>query len=219
MTVATAAHWPLVHERLHDRGCDTAMLGDAGLLIAADADETLAAICEDGAPSRSRFTEVIGGLIEQAATRSATGRVRVFGEMVDLLCRRGHAAAADALEELWNRLGGRSFTLLCGYKIDVFDRAAQVSLLPQVYRSHSQVLPVADAERLDAAVSAALTEVLGERDAHKVFGQISLREHEERVPRAQLALLWISAHMPRTAERVLAAARTRYVDSTPAAAA
>ena len=55
----------------------------------------------------------------------------------------------------------RSFSLLCGYRIDVFDRDAQLSVLPEICRSHSHVLPAGDPERLERAVDAALAETLG----------------------------------------------------------
>ena len=74
-------------------------------------------------PSAEQFEAVVGGLMDQVGARFPNRRIRAFGEMVDLLCERGNPSAAAALEELWNRLARRrSFSLLCGYRIDVFDR-------------------------------------------------------------------------------------------------
>lgn len=132
--------------------------------------------------------------------------------MVDLLCRRGETAAADELEDFWHELGSRrNFSLLCGYKIDLFDRASQVTLLPQVYRSHSHVLPSLDSEWVEEAVAAALAAVLGEANAQRVYARVARHRSHQQVPTAQLALMWVSAHMPRAADRVLAAARAQYV--------
>lgn len=182
------------------------------MLIAAGAEPTLEAIQEDGEPSLRRFTAVVGGLLDRAAAGAPGRRVRVFGEMVDLLCRDGRAVAADALEVLWNGIGARrNLVLLCGYKIDVFDRTAQTTLLPQVCRSHSQMLPLLDPARMDRAVDAALNETLGAADAQKVYAQVARQDRDVRVPASQLALMWVSAHMPRAAERILAAARTHYL--------
>jgi hypothetical protein len=143
--------------------------------------------------------------------------VRVFGEMVDLLCRRGDGLAADELEALWNELGTRRhFTLLCGYRLDLFDRDVQVRLLPQVYRSHTQVVSASDAERLEAAVQSALTAILGEEDAQKVYARVARRRRDAHVPASQLALMWVSAHMPRAAEEILASAHERYAAAAAA---
>jgi hypothetical protein len=210
--VATAAHRPAIEERLERRGWDAGRLEADGMLVGAGAEETLAAVEADGKPSRRLFNAVVGGLLDRAAADTGGRRVRVFGEMVDLLCRDGRVAAADALEALWNRLGARrNFMLLCGYKIDVFDRSAQTTLLPQVCRAHSQMLPLVDPARMDEAVDAALVETLGAADAQKVYAQIARQERDSQVPAAQLALMWVSAHMPRSAERILATARAHYL--------
>lgn len=207
VAVVTAAHLPLITARLEKRGHDVGALESSGLLFTADAEVTLAAISEDGVPSGQRFVEIIGGLLDRADAARPGRKVRVFGEMVDLLCRRGEEDNAEVLERLWNRLGERrSFSLLCGYKIDVFDRRVQTALLPRIYRSHSEVLPAPEPERMERAVDAALSEVLG-ADAEKVYARAGDRD---QIPRPEAALLWVSAHMPRTAERVLASARTHY---------
>jgi hypothetical protein len=138
--------------------------------------------------------------------------------MVDLLCEQGDQAGADALEELWNAIAGqRDFSLLCGYRVDLFDHDAQLRLLPQVYRAHTRVLPAVDPKRLEDAVDHALVAVLGASDAKKVHAQILRHARDEYLSTAHLALLWISAHMPRTAKRVLAEAQSRYLaDATTA---
>lgn len=216
VAVASAAHWPDIAQRLEGRGWDAGVLERSGRLVRADAESTLEAICEDGTPSLRRFTPVVGGLLDRAAGEPAR-RVRVFGEMVDILCRRGQAAAADSLEGMWNRLaGGRRFTLLCGYRVELFDVDAQVNLLPRIYHAHSRVLPPNDPARLERALDDALVQVLGDADARKVHGHVARQERDDRVPSAQLALMWISAHMPVTAERILDAARANYLNAAGA---
>jgi hypothetical protein len=211
IVVLRPASWRLVADRLAAAGWDVDALGHRGLLRRADAHETLAAILDGAMPSPVRFDEIIGGLIDDAAGDAPVGRVRAFGEMVDILCRRRELAAADALEELWNRLGRRGdFALLCGYKLDVFDREAQVDVLPQVYDVHSEVTASRDAERMDRAVEEALVAVLGRREAKKVYDQVALQAHVLHVPAAQRALMWVSANMPTRADRVLTTARLNF---------
>lgn len=215
IVVATAEHLPVFTAALAQRGWDESRIERAGLLAVADATEALARIMGDaGLPSAAAFDDVVGELF----ARFPGMRVRVFGEMVDLLSRDGRQVAAIALEELWNDLARqRSFTLLCGYRLDVFDRASQTATLPQVCDAHSHVLPVVDPDRLQRAVDQALEEVLGAAEAGKVYVVVAQQLRTDRIPMAQVLLMWISEHMPALAERVLASARARYL-AGPAAA-
>jgi DcmR-like sensory protein len=210
VAVVAAPHWPAIRERLEKRGWNVEALQADGTLVVRDAAETLAAISEAGVPSSRLFREVIGGVLDEAS-RGRGVRVRAFGEMVDLLVRAGDSASADRLEGFWNDLASRRrFTLLCGYRVDLFDVGAHTALLPQVYRSHTHVLPPVEAERIETAVNRALADILGESDTQKVYAQVELHVGDRGVSPAQLALMWLSAHMPRTAEQVLAAAQTHF---------
>lgn len=205
--VATPEHVGLIDERLGRV---------EGLLVTADAEATLARIMDGPHPSPAAFEHVIGGLIDEVAARFPGRRVRAFGEMVDLLCARGQGDAAVELEELWNRLARtRDFTLLCGYCMDVFDRATQVDTLPYVCRLHTHVTTAPDVDRLAHAVDDAIVGVLGAPGAGQVYSLIGTEIRERRVPPPQLALMWVSEHMPLNAERILAAARDRYRDAPP----
>lgn len=208
--VVAAAHLPSIRERLGKHGWPVEQAEAQGLLIVRDAETTLEALYDGSTLSPRRFREVVGVLLDEAEAAAPGHGVNAFGEMVDVLVHRGDREAADLLEGYWNDLlAQRAFTLLCAYRVDLFDPAEQVTLLPQVYRAHTHVLSTADAERLDAAVRHALDQVLGD-DADTVYAHAARHERAETAPVAQLALLWISAHMPRTAEQVLAAAREHY---------
>jgi DcmR-like sensory protein len=214
VAVVAAAHLPAITERLAKHGWDVDELEAEGVLHVRDADETLAALSDGRGPVQRKFNDVVGSLLGLAAG-AGTRRMRVFGEMVDILVRRGERTQADILEGYWNELGEKlDFTLLCGYKVDLFDLQAQISLLPQVYRTHTHVLPAADEDRMELAVGRALADVLGDADAQKVYAQAA--RQAENVPASHLALLWISAHMPRTAEEVLATARTHFAEAAAA---
>ena len=210
--VATATHTNLVLERLAVAGWDAKRIDALGLLIRADTDATLEQIMDGPLPAEAAFERVIGGLLDEFPET----RVRIYGEMVDVLCQRGQQDAAVALEQLWNRLSRtRNFALLCGYRLDVFDRQAQVETLRGVCNLHTHVAPSADSDRLAHAVDDALVGVLGAQGAGQVYSLVGSEIRERRVPPPQLALLWVSENMPMNAERILSAARTRYRD-TPA---
>ncbi len=216
--VATGEHASLVAERLAAEGWDARRIEELGLLVAVDAETTLGQIMEGPHPSPVAFERVSGGLLDALGERFPGRRVRAFGEMVNILCERGQRDAAFELEELWNRLARtRNFSLLCGYRLDVFDRSSQVETLPDVCRLHTHVAPGPDAQRLAHAVDAALVGVLGAPGTGQVYSLVGAEIRERRVPPSQLALMWVSRNMPMSAERVLAAARTGYRD-TPASA-
>jgi hypothetical protein len=218
IVVAAADHSERFLAKLAALGWDADRVEREAYLRVVDADGTLAAIMQGGtSPSPGAFDQTVGGLLDDAAKRVPGCEIRVFGEMVDLLCERGETGAAVELEELWNELGRRRrFSLLCGYHLDVFDRVSQVETLPDVCRAHSHVLPASDSARLARSVDLALEEVLGAGEAGKVYALVGEQIRRGRVPSPQLVLMWVSANMPALADRILASARKRYVDAVPA---
>ena len=56
----------------------------------------------------------------------------------------------------------------------------------------------------------ALNDVLGPVEAGKVYLLIAEEARRERISVAQLTLMWVRAHMPLTADRILASARAHY---------
>jgi MEDS: MEthanogen/methylotroph, DcmR Sensory domain len=213
LLVATTAHEPHYRRQLESLGWDVEQLVSDGLLVTKDAEALLESIMRDGYPSSAAFDERVGGAIDELAERFPSVQLRVFGEMVDVLYRRGADEAAISLEELWNSLGwSRSFSLLCGYELDVFDPETQRSRLPEICRTHSHVKAAADVRRFARAVDGALEDVLGRDEAGKVYVVVANDAREESVPSPQRILMWVSEHMPSHAQRILAAARQRYND-------
>lgn len=214
VVIATPEHLEVFLDRLDEKGWPRERIELSGLLAAADAETTLESLLVDGAPDGARFEHEVGGLIDAVASRFPGKRVRAFGEMVDLLFRAGDRAGAAKLESFWNRAATRRhFSLLCGYQLDVFDGDQQRSALPEICRAHSHVLPVGDPARLEQAVGAALEETLG-GEAGKVYALAGRELARRAVPPAQLALMWVSSQMPRSAERILESARAKYLHAT-----
>jgi hypothetical protein len=208
--VATPEHLTLFADRLASRGWRLNDAESTGLLLVADAEETLASILGPEGPDRDRFEQVVGGLLDQAQGGRADRPVRVFGEMVDLLCGR-LADGADELEQLWNALARqRRFSLLCGYRLDVFDPHAQAETLPHICRQHSHVLPARNYPRFARAVDNALREVLGPNRAATVYVLVSREPGNDQVPLAQSILMWVSENLPLQSSQILTSARTHY---------
>src|SRR5688572_21362168 len=98
LVVATAAHRCAVTAQLGKQGLDVSLLQARGKYLELDAAETLAKFMVDGMPDARLFEEVVGGILEKLG--KDCGSVRVFGEMVVLLCEQNSPAAAICLEEL-----------------------------------------------------------------------------------------------------------------------
>src|ERR1043166_8242020 len=140
-------------------------------------------------PSEQSFERVVGGLVDELSERVPNRTIRAFGEMVDVLWSEGRERAAIALEELWNDLARtRSFALLCGYHLDIFELGVQRHALPEVIRTHSHAHTVDEPSRLAAAVDQALAKVVGPFRAARIY--LDVAEHVPRgaVPRAQSVL-------------------------------
>lgn len=125
IVIATPSHRAAIAGVLAARQFDVPQLEATGRLLMVDATETLAAFMVDGMPHPSRFREHIVPLIERAADGKPDRVVRAYGEMVDVLWRRGDTAAAIRLETLWNQLAQtHAFSLLCGYAMGHFYKDA-----------------------------------------------------------------------------------------------
>ena len=211
IVVATADHWDGFRQELRVQGWEVAELERQGLLTYKEAEETLAAFMEGGLPSAARFQETVGALVDDVAARFPGRTIRAFGEMVDLLWRRGETPAAGALEELWNQLArGRRFALLCGYHLDIFDIDVQTAALPDVFATHTHTRPAADPSRLAAAVDRALTEEVGAKRAGRIYLEVAERVPRGPVPRAQEVLSFLSSRDTLLAKRILDRARFLY---------
>lgn len=120
------------------RGADPEALSDAGRLIFLDAHETLAAFMTDSMPDDVRFSEHVGGLIRD--TTRQHGRVRAYGEMVDILWQSGNPEATVRLEELWNDLVRKeTFSLFCAYPIGNFLKETDRAHFDSVCSAHTLV--------------------------------------------------------------------------------
>ena len=212
VVVATPEHLSLFADRLATRGWEFGDAESAGLLVVADAEQTLAEIMGPNGVDRGRLERSLADMLDRVQSGSAARPARVFGEMVDLLCRRGDAGAADELERRWNEAARtHQFSLLCGYRLDIFDPQTQLETLPHICREHSHVLPARNYPRFARAVDSALREVLGPNHAATVYVLVSRELGHDQVPLAQSILMWVSQNLPTRSSQILASARAHYV--------
>jgi hypothetical protein len=138
LVVMAPARFQATARRLRRLGVDVEEAIKAGRLTFRDAATTLKQLIRNGRPDPALFDATAGTLVRQLRPRR--GRLRIYGEMVDLLAAEGDFEAAEQLEELWNDLGEReSFTLLCGYSSVNFGDPRTGDALRLICRSHSHV--------------------------------------------------------------------------------
>ncbi len=115
LLVLTPSHRGLLLQHLKADGVDVDGVQGDGQLRLLDAGELLASFMLDGMPDATLFTMRLRELVADMRPSSGTRKIRVFGEMVDLLWRSNQPAAIR-LEQLWNDLiEGSGLSLFCAY--------------------------------------------------------------------------------------------------------
>lgn len=206
VVVATPAHWQEFARWLEAAGFGTGGALESGQIQLLDAEQTLSRFMIGGMPDWEKFRDLAGGLIRRAASRYP--KVRAFGEMVDLLWRRGEQEAAVRLEGFWNDLARRHrFSLFCAYSIDNLEPAAYGGPLECVCRSHTHLIAARDYGEFNQAVMAASTAVLGPSLAGVLAAAAPLPAL--RMPAGQRTLLQLTQCAPLAAGEVIEQVKMR----------
>ena len=107
--------------------------------VALDAEELLECISAGSSVDEALFRKHVCPIIERAG-RHGLRSVYIYGEMVALLCARGHANAAIRLEALWNNLSStHDFSLLCAYPISAFSEDVHSKDFHDVCGAHAHI--------------------------------------------------------------------------------
>jgi MEDS: MEthanogen/methylotroph, DcmR Sensory domain len=138
--VATEPHLEAIDVRLGEAGFDRGDLRAWGQLITIEAAGLLSRFLVDGSVDAARFRTILADVITVARRGERFPRIRVYGEMVNLLWRWNHPATRQ-LEELWNEaIELHAVSLLCGYRIE---EGETDSGFPRDLRAlHSHLIPV-----------------------------------------------------------------------------
>ena len=139
IVIATPMHTAAILDDLRRRLIDVEQAKRIGDLVCLDAEETLAAFMASEMPDAEAFRTHVGEALTQTLGGRVRTPVRAYGEMVDVLWKKGHAAAAIRLEVLWNELAAtHAFQLLCGYSMGNFYKQAEY--FEQVCQQHTHVV-------------------------------------------------------------------------------
>ena len=126
IVIATPERHELIANCLAARDIDLAPAISSEQFIRCDAYELLSSFMVSSMPDPDRFNSAIGKIVDAARQGREDMCVLAYGEMVDILWRRGQCEAAMRLEELWTEfISHLSIELFCAYAINAFRKAKQ----------------------------------------------------------------------------------------------
>jgi MEDS: MEthanogen/methylotroph, DcmR Sensory domain len=143
--VATQEHTRLVKDHLKTRGVQPDALERVGLLTCLDAELVLMRLRRNGPLSEESLDDVMSSPLKRATNRSPNGRVRVFGEMVNLAAHDGDYVTSMQLERLWDSKAADALRLYCAYSIGCFGDETSSSVLCDVCDLHDEIAPFSPA--------------------------------------------------------------------------
>jgi len=98
-----------------------------------------ASAASSGRPSADAFERTVAGLVRRQATRT-NGKLRVYGELVDLLACDDNLRASDELELLWLELLREwPVRLHCGYTGATFTNERTAPVMKRICERHDAV--------------------------------------------------------------------------------
>jgi hypothetical protein len=146
-----------VLSKLEVLGFDSQAIKNQGQVRFFDAEFLLSNILIDGIIEEQAFRKFIGIPIQ--ATQSKFGKVRAFGEMVDILWQRDLQNMAIQLENLWEDLCAKQgLIFLCTYLLDNLDPNDYDSALEKIYKHHKHLALDLFSPELGEAIQDALGE-------------------------------------------------------------
>ncbi|HSE32348.1 MAG TPA: ATP-binding protein [Pyrinomonadaceae bacterium] len=184
VVAATDEHLNALNRRLSQQGLDVVAAITTGNYVPLSAEATLAEIKSDGRLSAERARELIGNTVLQ--TLVSGRRLRVFGELVELLCAEGEIEAAIELENLWNEVKlTQPFSLFCAYSIQGLTQQS----ITDVCRTHAHVIPAESFTTLPSSDSQARAIAVLQQKAQRLESEMEERlraEENLRLAKEQL---------------------------------
>jgi CheY-like chemotaxis protein len=112
-------------------------------ILFIDAEAALSQMMEGETLVLARAERLFKDVLSQARPSHPQGTIRLYGEIVDLLCQRGRHATALELEGLAGVLLDLmpQLSILCGYALERFKDDADAAQLRAVCQKHTHVIP------------------------------------------------------------------------------
>lgn len=138
LAVMGPENWAPTVRFLRGQGVNPSAILASGQLTVLDAATTLATFRRGGQIDPQLFETSIGDLVRTLA--AGDRRLRVYGEMVDVLAMEGDFRACLQLEARWNELmAAVPFDLFCGYSAVNFGNPRAIDALRLTCRAHQHV--------------------------------------------------------------------------------
>jgi signal transduction histidine kinase/ActR/RegA family two-component response regulator len=181
VVIAIHTHELIVRKRLEERLFDVTRAVQAGHIVFLDAEATLTTFMIGDEPDLALFDAAVGRVARDARARHDGRPLCAYGEMVDILVKRGNIAAAIRLEQLWNEVGkSDELSLLCGYSLDNFRSHTRTDDFKAICGLHSHVRPSETFSAIEDK-DARLREVtLLQQRAKALEAEVERREELER---------------------------------------
>ncbi len=206
--MASDANTGTYMDRLAAAGLDPERRRRNGQLAVLDAEAALARFMRGSTPDWLDFRRVVGGALEAVQVFGGVN-TRAYGEMANILWRKGESKAAVRLEHYWNDLARlHPFSLFCAYAIDNEDADTYRAPLDEIGHVHTDIIETEDDVDFREAVDAASLDVFG-IPLCELVGKAGLAElpGEDRLPAGQRTMLWVMRHLPDASAQLLARAR------------
>ena len=178
-----------VISKMDGLGLDVQTFKSQGQIKFFDAEFLLLSFLIEGELEDSAFQEFIGLPIQAAQLKF--GKVRAFGEMVNVLWKKGQYDTAMQLEDFWNDLSKKlEFSLLCSYSLDNLDPNAYDDSLELICKCHKHLVPVEESDLSEStADDGAMLDVFGAA-WNRVMGKLAeSKKIPEQMSSAQTTLL------------------------------
>ena len=208
LVIPTEENWQAISREMERLGSEVELALQTRQLVVLDAHDALARFMRARQPDWKLVEDVVGQTMSQVRPAIDNAGLRAYGEVVGILWKSRQFSTAIRLEQFWNRLLPQSsFSLYCGYAIDVFSSDFQISSLDSILCTHTHVVP-ADNGNLETAINRAMEEVLGPEAAHlKLLIKANFRPSWPVMPMGESMVLWLRSHLPCKADVIVERAR------------
>jgi PAS domain S-box-containing protein len=178
IVIAKKDHLEKIEASLVERGINVGPFLSKRQLTLLDADETLAKIMQGDSPDPENFQTTVESLVKVVGERF--GRIRAYGEMVQILWEGKNPGGMIQLEGLWNELGKKHhFALLCGYALKTFHSHEEREIVQHICDSHSHTLPSQNSHLIQNENERNRSLIVLEQQAHALKSELKKREQAE----------------------------------------
>lgn len=141
LIIARKEHTELFTEHLKKKYIDTEDLIMGGQLVFIPAETAKSAILAGDKPVAEYFDRSVGKIV--SGTLKKYKKLRIYGEIVDMLAEEGNIQAAIELENYWNQvLEKYDFTLFCAYdKENVKGFGTHENAVSTICHQHTHIIP------------------------------------------------------------------------------